>query len=76
MTHPKSVPPSEENTSALLNRLFEEAVRLHGGDWKKVVNHVKARAEALEPGERAVIAGAFEQLLAFSAPDFPVRLLN
>jgi hypothetical protein len=61
---------------APLNGMFEEAVRLHGGDLKKVVGHVKARIDALDPGDRAAIAGAFERLLAFSAPDLRPSRLN
>ncbi len=76
MTHPKPVPLREEKASALLNRFFEEAVRLHGGDWKQVVSHVRGRTETLDPGDRAAIAGAFERLLAFSAPDVPRGPLN
>jgi hypothetical protein len=54
----------------LLNGLFREAVDLYGLDWKKVVNYVEARIEALDPSERDVVEGAFERLLAFRAPDF------
>ena len=66
----------EETRLSLLNRLFEEAVCLHGGDWNEVVSYVKGRIEALGPGDRAAIHGAFEQLLAFRAPDFQGGLLN
>jgi hypothetical protein len=66
----------EETALNLLNRLLEEAVRLYGGDWKEVVNHVKGRIDGLGPAERAAIGGAFEQMLAFRAPDFQDGLLN
>lgn len=69
MTHPKPIFPPP----ALLNRLFEEAVRLHGADWKKVVSHVKVGIDALDAGNRAAIDRAFERLLA---PDFRRGLLN
>jgi hypothetical protein len=66
----------EETRLSLLNRLFEEAVCLHGGDWKKIVSYVKGRIEVLGPGDRAAIDGAFERLSAFRAPDFREGLLN
>ena len=66
----------EETGLNLLNRLFEEAVRLYGGDWKEVMNHVKGRIDVLGPTERTAIGGAFDQLLAFRAPDFRGGLLN
>jgi hypothetical protein len=66
----------EESGLNVLTRLFEEAVCLHGGDWKEVVNHVKGRISLLDPTESAAIAGAFERLFAFRAPDFHGGLLN
>ncbi len=62
--------PPEEIKLNLLNRFFEEAVCLHGGDWKKVLGYVKGRIEALAPGDRAAIDGAFKRLSTFHAPDF------
>jgi hypothetical protein len=59
----------EETALDLLNRLFEEAVRLHGGDSKKVARHVREQIAALGPGERVAVDGAVERLLAFRAPD-------
>jgi hypothetical protein len=66
----------EETGLNLLNRLFDEAIRLYGGDWKEVVNHVKGRIDGLGPTERAAIGGAFEQMLAFRAPNFQDGPLN
>jgi hypothetical protein len=66
----------EETGLNLLNRLFEEAICLYGGDWQKVMNHVKGQIDVLGPTERRAIGGAFEQLLAFRAPDFQDGLLN
>jgi hypothetical protein len=66
----------EESGLNVLTRLFEEAICLHGGDWKEVVNHVKGRISVLGPAERATITGAFERMLAFRAPDFQRGLLN
>jgi hypothetical protein len=68
--------PLEEAVLNLLDRLFEEAVCLHGDDWKKIVSYVKGRIEALGPGDRVAVDGAFERLLAFCAPDFRRGLLN
>jgi hypothetical protein len=66
----------EESGLSLLTRLFEEAVCLHGGDWKEVVNHVKGRISLLDPAESAAIAGAFERMFAFRAPDYQGGLLH
>jgi hypothetical protein len=52
-----------------LDRLFQEAVSLYGGDSIKVVRYVKARMEALDRADRAAIDKAFERLLAFRPPD-------
>jgi hypothetical protein len=66
----------EEARLALLNRLFEEAVCLHGSDFKKVVSYVKGRIESLGPADRAAVDGAFERFLGFRAPDYRDGRLN
>ena len=59
----------EGTTLALLNRLFEDAVRRHGGDLTKVVCDVEAQIAAMG-ADRTVVDGAFERALAFRAPIF------
>jgi hypothetical protein len=59
-----------------LNLIFEEAVYLHGGDLKKVVNHIKTRIGASSRRDRADIDRVFERMLAFHAPDFRSQPLN
>jgi hypothetical protein len=66
----------EEPELTLLNQLFEEAVRQHGDDPKKVANDVKARISALGLADQMSVDGAIERLLAFRAPPFPRRPLN
>jgi hypothetical protein len=60
----------------LLNGLFREAVDLYGLDWKRVVNYVKGRIEALDPAERDAVGCAFEQMLASRSPDLRDERLN
>ena len=67
--------PEEANLNQL-NRIFEEAVCLHGGDLKKVVNHVRAQIAASDRQDRADIDRVFEIMLAFRAPDFRSQPLN
>lgn len=64
MTPRKPIPPLADHAAALLNRLFEDAVRLHGGDWERVLQHVKAESAALLPADRAALARAFELAIA------------
>lgn len=59
----------EEDGLPLLNRLFEESARRHGGDLSKVVREVQAQVAALNVTDRAVVDDACERLLAFRAPD-------
>jgi hypothetical protein len=68
--------PQEEIQLNSLDRLFQEAVSLYGGDSIKVVRYVKARMEALDRADRAAIDEAFERLLAFRAPDCRRRSYN
>ena len=70
--------PGEETDMNLnqLNRFFEEAASLHGGDVTKVVSHVKARINGLSRQDRAAIDRIFERLLTFRAPDFRSQSLN
>jgi hypothetical protein len=68
--------PRDETGLNLLNRLFEEAARLHGGDLKRVANDVTAQIAALDAGDRSGVDGALERLLAFRAPDFRGGRLN
>ena len=60
----------------LLDRLFKEAVRLHGDDLKKVVDHVKKRIDASSLEDRCAIDAALERMLAFQAPDCRPDPLN
>jgi hypothetical protein len=71
-----SIMPQEEIQLNSLDRLFQEAVSLYGGDSIKVVRYVKARMEALDRADRAAIDEAFERLLAFRAPDCRRRSYN
>jgi hypothetical protein len=68
--------PRDESGLNLLNRLFEQAVRLHGGDLKKVADHVKMQIAALNLRDRGGVDGALERLLAFRTPDFRRGPLN
>jgi hypothetical protein len=66
----------EETGLNRLNRLFEEAVRRHGGDLKKVADDVKMQIAGLDLGDRSSVDGALERLLAFRTPDFRRGPLN
>ncbi len=68
--------PREETGLNLLNRLFEEAVRRHGDDLKRIAREVGAQIAALERQDRLGVDGALERLLAFRAPDHPRGPLN
>lgn len=59
-----------------IDRIFQEAVLLHGGDVKKVLSYVKARISTADPQRRADIDRIFAQVLAFRAPDCPHAQLN
>ena len=59
-----------------INRIFEEAVLLHGDDVKQVVNYVKARINAAGRDERADVDRAFARALAFRPPDCRTPSLN
>jgi hypothetical protein len=66
----------EETELRLLDRIFEEAVHLHGGDLEKVVDYVKERIDASGPEERAAIERMLERMLSFRAPDCRPAPLN
>jgi hypothetical protein len=59
-----------------INRIFEEAVLLHGGDVKKVVTYVKARIGAANRKDHDEINRVFARVTAFRAPDCPPEQLN
>src|SRR5579883_922801 len=59
-----------------INRIFEEAVVLHGDDVEEIVNYVKARIATAGRRERADMDRIFERVLAFRAPDCLTRPLN
>jgi hypothetical protein len=61
--------PRDDVNLNRLNRIFEEAVVLHGGDVKKVVSYVKAQISTSSREDRADIDRIFERLLAFRAPE-------
>jgi hypothetical protein len=61
--------PREESGLNHLNRLFEEAIRQHGDDLKRIAHEVTAQIAALEPQDRLGVDGALERLLAFRPPD-------
>ena len=58
----------EENHLNLLNKIFEEAVSLHGEDVEKVVDHVKKKLAAIGPEERIIIEKLMERILLFRPP--------
>jgi hypothetical protein len=67
---------SPEEVVNQINRIFEEAVLLHGGDMKKVLSHVKTRIDAATQGDRDDINRIFERVMAFCAPNRASRSLN
>ena len=67
---------SPEEAVNQIDRIFQEAVLLHGGDVKKVLSYIQARIGAADPQRRADIDRVFAQLLAFRAPDCPPAQLN
>jgi hypothetical protein len=60
----------------LIDKLFEEAVRRHGCDLASVVDDVKAQIARLTSADRAALDDAFEQLLAFRAPQADGRVMH
>jgi hypothetical protein len=68
--------PGEETEWRVLDRIFEEAVHLHGGDLKKIVDYVKGRIDASGPDDRAIIDRMIQRVLAFRAPDCRSDPLN
>jgi hypothetical protein len=60
---------SPEEAVNQIDRIFQEAVLLHGGDVKKVLNYVKAQIGAANPQNRADIDRVFARVLAFREPD-------
>jgi hypothetical protein len=72
----RSAMAREDESSPLLNSLFREAVRRHGGDLTGVLGEVKAQIAALSDADRVAIYAAFERLLAFRGPDHGGRRLH
>jgi hypothetical protein len=66
----------EENHLNLLNRIYEEAVGLHGADVEKIVDHVKRKLDAFAPEDRVVVEKLIERILLFSPPPPGSRPLN
>lgn len=67
---------SPEDAVNQIDQIFQEAVLLHGGDVKKVLNYVKARICAASPQHRADFDRVFAQVLAFREPDCRPAQLN
>lgn len=67
---------SPEEAVNQINRIFEEAVLVHGDDVKKVVNYIKTRLDGTNGQDRADIDRIFERVTAFRAPDRPSGRLN
>lgn len=66
---------SPEDAMNQINRIFEEALLLHGDDVKKVVNYVRTRIDGANEQDREDIDRVFERVIAFRAPDrHPMRL--
>ncbi len=66
----------EEIHLNLLNKIFEEAVSLHGGDFEKVLDHVRKTIDAVRPEDRAIFEKMMERILLFRTPDFGSNPLN
>jgi hypothetical protein len=67
--------PKEDSLNQI-NRLFEEAVLLHGDDIRKVINYLKMRIGAARPQDRAEIDRIFSRVTTFRPPDCPPVHLN
>ena len=65
-----------ETELALFNRLFEEAVRRHGGDAERIAREVRAQIAAMGAAERLAVNAALDRALAYRAPDFRPGRLN
>jgi hypothetical protein len=66
---------SPEDAMNQINRIFEEALLLHGDDVKKVVNYVRTRIDGANEQDREGIDRVLERVIAFRAPDRrPMRL--
>jgi len=66
---------SPEDAMNQINRIFEEALLLHGDDVKKVVNYVRTRIDGANEQDREDIDRVLERVIAFRAPDRrPMRL--
>ena len=66
---------SPEDAMNQINRIFEEALLLHGDDVKKVVNYVRTRIDGANERDREDIDRVLERVAAFRAPDCrPMRL--
>jgi hypothetical protein len=69
------MPPEEANLNQI-NRIFTEAVLVHGDDIRKVINYVKRRIRAANPQDCAEIDRIFARVTTFRAPDCPPNHLN
>jgi len=66
---------SPEDAMNQINRIFEEALLLHGDDVKKVVNYVRTRIDGANERDREDIDRVLERAVAFRPPDCrPMRL--
>ena len=50
-----------------IGRMYEEAARTHGDDPLKIVSHVNAMIEALNPTDRLAVRADFDRMAAPSA---------
>jgi hypothetical protein len=72
----RSVMLGEEIYLNLLNKIVEEAVSLHGGDFEKVADYIKKKLDAAAPEDRVIFEKMMERILSFRPPDQGASPLN